>query len=278
MGKVKYKEIKGDFKKMVSPNLEKQGRFSIGMEEHVGEFFYLSTDRLIPYKNQARLVFDDEEIEHLASTIKEHGVRQPLTVLLNKDTGQYEIISGERRLRAAKRIGLERVPCIILKDEKKAEEIALIENIQRSDLHPIEMGRAFQSLLTQDEWGGKTRVAEKIGVSHSLISECLKYLELPNDIQEKILKNNIKSRDVLRKFNKCTSHWEMEDIIKQFSKNDEELNPKVDVKVNEKSVLRVSFLNGHIKIQKRPLLKLSAQEKKDLLPYFEELVSYLKKE
>lgn len=278
MGKVKYKEIKGDFKKMVSPNVEKQGRFSIGMEDHVGEFFYLSVDRLVPYKNQARVVFNDEEIDHLASTIKEHGVRQPLTVLLNKDTGQYEIISGERRLKAAKRAGLDRVPCIILKDEKKAEEIALIENIQRADLHPIEMGRAFKSLLAQDVWGGKTRVAEKIGVSPSLISESLKYLDLPETIQEKVLQNNVNSRETLRKLTKCANQWEMEDIIKKFEKKDGASQILKSDHIGEKSVLRVSFLNGQVKIQKRPILKLSATEKKELLPYLEELVNYLKRD
>ena len=93
---------------------------SIGMDKFRGEYYHLNVDILVPFKNQVRQVFHQSEIDSLAETIEAHGVRQPLTVLKRAD-GKYEVVSGERRLRAAKSIGLTKVPCIIIEDADQAE-------------------------------------------------------------------------------------------------------------------------------------------------------------
>ena len=139
MAKVRYRDISPELEKLATPVSSQNSRVSIGFEDEVGEFYYFSVDDLIPYKNQARSIFDEDEINKLSDTIKQHGVRQPLSIIKSKIVlDKYEVVSGERRLRAAKLAALKKVPCIIIKDEKDADEISLIENIQRQDLHPLE--------------------------------------------------------------------------------------------------------------------------------------------
>ena len=122
----------------------KNSRLGIGYEEKVKEFYMINVENLIPFKNQARIYFDDKEIENLSESIKRHGIRQPLTIIPYEDNkGIFEVISGERRLKAAKIVGLDKVPCIIIHDRNIAQEIAIVENIHRQDLHPIELGLAF---------------------------------------------------------------------------------------------------------------------------------------
>src|SRR3990167_11470488 len=136
MAKVKYTKISPELEMLATPVASQNSRVSIGFEDEVGEFYYFSVEDLIPYKNQARTIFDEEEINKLSETIKEHGIRQPLTILKSINSpNKYEVVSGERRLRAAKLVGLKKVPCIIIRDERHADEISLLENIQRQDLH-----------------------------------------------------------------------------------------------------------------------------------------------
>ena len=139
-------------------------RVSVLNDTQRSEITYLSIEKLLPYRNQARTIFNEEELNALASTIKEHGIRQPLTVLrvaTEEDDVAFEVVSGERRLRAAKIASLSKVPCIIIDDHQKAEEIALIENIQRQDLHPVELARSLKLLTEHRGWG-----SQKIGRAH----------------------------------------------------------------------------------------------------------------
>ncbi len=147
MRNIRLKEISKSYDKLASPNPNAKLRPSIGLDGNIGEFFYLNVENLKTYSKQARKCFDLEELNKLAETIREHGVRQPLSVIKTEEPGIYQVISGERRLRAAKISGLEKVPCIILSDTAKVEEIAVIENIQRADLYPIELSNAYTSLL-----------------------------------------------------------------------------------------------------------------------------------
>ncbi len=214
MVKVKYKKVSPELEALVAPNKEKTGRRSLGFEEKVGEFFYLNTEDLIPYKNQSRKIFEDKDLRGLSETIKSYGVRQPLSVIpseINKN--KFEVISGERRLRASKLLGLEKIPCIILTKEPNTEEIALIENIQRKNLHPVELAEGFNSILTKKERGSLSRLSEKLGISKSFISETLKLNELPGSIKDYLLEKNIKSRVILRSLVKFQSLEEMNSLL-----------------------------------------------------------------
>lgn len=129
-----------------------------------------------PNRNQPRRNFDMEAIEELAESIKIYGVIQP--IIVTKKDGYYEIVAGERRWRASKKAGLTDIPCIIRNDdERKTKEIALIENIQREDLNPIEKAKGFKQLI--DEYGLKQQeLADIMGMNRSTVTNCLRILNL----------------------------------------------------------------------------------------------------
>lgn len=133
---------------------------------------------LEPRKNQPRKVFDKEALQQLADSIAAHGVIQPVAVR-EAAGGFYEIIAGERRWRAAKMAGLSEIPAVILTaDDQKTAELALIENIQREDLNPIEEARAYEKLLT--EYGlTQEKLSQSVGKSRSAIANALRLLDLP---------------------------------------------------------------------------------------------------
>lgn len=239
------------------------------------EIVYLSVEQLVPYKNQARKIFNDEELESLASTIKEHGIRQPLTVLsIQADHALYEVICGERRLRAAKIAGLSKVPCIILHDSEKAEEIALIENIQRQDLHPIELSRALKKICETRGWGGQTELTTKLGVSRSTVSELLKLGDLSEHIQDKILEKNVRGREHFRKLLSLKSDEQRLAEIEKFNKepHSKASDPSL---IGTRSLLRVAIGPEGIKIQKGKLTNLSQSERESVKVALMEVISNL---
>ncbi len=137
-----------------------------------------------PNINQPRKVFDPTELETLAESINQYGMIQPITV--RSVDGMYQIITGERRWRAARMAGLSEVPVLVITaDDKKAAELALVENIQRSDLNPIEEALGFTALieehgLTQEE------AAKRIGKSRSAVTNSLRLLNLPESVRKMI--------------------------------------------------------------------------------------------
>lgn len=140
------------------------------------------TDLIDPSLLQPRSVFDDGKLDELAKSIGVNGVVQP--VLLRRKGSRFELIAGERRWRAAVRVGLTRIPAVIRSvSDEKVLEIALIENIQREDLNPIEEARAYKKLI---EMLGLTQetVAERVGRDRSYVTNYLRLLRLPEDIQE----------------------------------------------------------------------------------------------
>lgn len=143
-----------------------------------------------PNPNQPRQDFDEEELQALSDSITEHGVVQPLTVR-QLDSGYYQIIAGERRWRAARMAGLSEVPAVIIEaDDKKAMELALIENLQRQDLNPVEEALGYRSLmedygLTQDE------TAKRVGKSRPAVANALRLLGLCPEVLEKLRKGEL---------------------------------------------------------------------------------------
>ena len=145
-----------------------------------------------PRSDQPRKTFEHESLEHLADSIAQFGVIQPIVVRENKNlAGTYEILAGERRWRAAKMAGLSEIPAVILDgDDLKAAQVAVIENVQREDLNPIEEALAYQTLLegfhlTQEE------VSKQVGKSRSAITNLLRLLDLPDEVLEMVKNGSI---------------------------------------------------------------------------------------
>lgn len=140
-----------------------------------------------PY--QPRQTFDQEKLEDLAASIKEFGIVQPLVV--RKKGRGYELVAGERRLRAAILAGVDKVPVIIKNyDEAKMMEIALIENIQRDDLNPIEEAQGLRRLMQEFQLT-QEQAAEKVGRSRSAVTNILRLLNLPQEVQDYIVKGTL---------------------------------------------------------------------------------------
>ncbi len=162
--------------------------------------FWIEVEKVKPNPFQPRHEFDKDRLRDLAESIRMYGVLQPLVVtrgeVVKEDGGlavEYELISGERRLRASKLAGLSQVPCIIRssqEDDRVKLELAIIENLQREDLNPVDRARAFQRLV--DEFQFKhNQIAEKVGKSREYVSNTLRLLTLPEDILNAISENRI---------------------------------------------------------------------------------------
>ncbi len=147
---------------------------------------------IIPNPYQPRTVFDDEKIEELCETIKSHGIIQPIVV--RERNGKYEIIAGERRWRAVRKLGMERIPAIVKEfNDEQAASIALIENLQREGLTAIEEAVAYQKLI---ELHGLTQesMAKRLGKGQSTVANKLRLLHLPKMVQDALLIRKITER------------------------------------------------------------------------------------
>jgi len=150
----------------------------------------ISVDNISSNPHQPRQKFDEQKLEELASSIKKHGIIQPI-VVSRLSNGSYELVAGERRLKASKLAGLEKVP-VIVKDVNEGEkmELALIENIQRHNLNVIEEARAYKKMqdyfnLKQDD------IAKRVGKARSTVANTLRLLDLPVEIQRAVIENRI---------------------------------------------------------------------------------------
>ena len=144
---------------------------------------YLPISQVESYANQPRKYFDEAALNELADSIREHGILQPLTVR-RLSSGYYQIVAGERRWRAARLAGLAEVPVIVIEaDDRKMAELALIENLQREDLNPIEEAEGYRNLMdsfsmTQEE------AAERVGKSRSAVANALRLLHLDEEVRQ----------------------------------------------------------------------------------------------
>ncbi len=148
-----------------------------------GEGDRVDVARIVPNRHQPRVRFDEEGIAELAASIAQLGVLQPLLVTPMEDGG-YMLVSGERRLRAARRVGLTSVPVVIRDvDDRELLEMALVENLQREDLDPIEEASGYRELVREFELT-QADVAERVGRSRPAVANALRLLDLPDEIQE----------------------------------------------------------------------------------------------
>lgn len=157
------------------------------------EVVSLYLDDIIPNRFQPREVFDDQALKELAVSIKEHGVIQP--IIVRKVDNKYEIIAGERRYKASTMAGLTKIPAIVKNlDDKESSKVALIENLQRRDLTPIEEARTYQKILELEDDMTQEQLAATMGKTQSSVSNKLRLLALPDEVQDALLKTKISER------------------------------------------------------------------------------------
>lgn len=157
-----------------------------------GGIVYLSTEDIVPNPVQPRKLFDDEGLEELSRSIKDYGILNPLSVRLRGS--RYELVAGERRLRAARLAGLKEVPCILLDvNMEDASLIALVENLQRRDLDFIEEANGINQLIRMFGMS-QEEAARRIGKSQSAVANKLRLLRLPPDVLEALRQNGLTER------------------------------------------------------------------------------------
>lgn len=158
---------------------------------------FIPTEKIDASELQVRTHFDPSELDALSNSIKEHGVLQPILVV--QDGERYKVIAGERRLRATKLAGLDRIPArVVTTDDKATHEIALRENLDRMDLHPIEEGEGYVSLLESKAYSSHEAIAKAFGKPKSRITECIGFTRLAPEIKQELMKRGLAQRAVLR--------------------------------------------------------------------------------
>ena len=176
----------------------------------------LLIDEISPNRFQPRKYFDDDKLEELVTSISENGILQPV-VVQKSDTG-YELVAGERRWRASKKAGLKKIPAMIREvSDTKALELAIIENIHRQDLNPIEEAEAYKR-LAEDFSLTQEMIAEKVGKSRAAIANILRLLNLSRNIQENLISGKLSmghARALLGLENSGQMHAMCQEILKQ---------------------------------------------------------------
>lgn len=166
----------------------KSNKYKIG-----GQIILVPQEDIYPNPNQPRKRFDFDELEGLAQSIRQNGIIQPIAIRINEE-GKYELISGERRLRASRLVGISRIPCIIMDaNNSKSALFALIENIQRTDLGFFEEAQAIEKLIT-DHGMTRDEVCKKLGLAPPTVSNKLRLLRLPETVRLKIVQENLSER------------------------------------------------------------------------------------
>ena len=156
------------------------------------EVIELYLDDIIPNRFQPREVFNEEALKELSASIREHGVIQP--IIVRKLGDKYEIIAGERRYKASVLAGMTKIPAIIRNlDDKEASKVALLENLQRKDLTPIEEARTYQKILEIDDMT-QEELGKTMGKSQSAIANKMRLLTLPDEVQDALLHDKISER------------------------------------------------------------------------------------
>ena len=210
------------------------------------EVLILNIDDVLPNRFQPRIKFKEENINELAESIKEHGVIQPIVV--RKISDKYEIIAGERRYKASILAGKTTIPAIVTDlDDKNSAEVALIENVQRQNLTPIEEAISYKKILDMG-YINQTDLAEKLGKTQSTIANKLRLLNLDEEVQEALLNEKISERHArsLLKLDKNKQVEMLNRIISErmtVRKTDEEINKILNNNSEEKQEVNIPSLN-----------------------------------
>lgn len=206
----------------------------------------LNTSLIVPNKYQPRKIFDETELTKLAESIKLYGIINP--ILVRKKEDKYEIIAGERRFRATQMLGLKEIPAIIKNaDEQQMAELALIENIQRKELSPIEEAKSYEEIM---KIGNQTQqsLAKKLGKSQSAIANKIRLLSLPQEIQDALSHKMISERH-------ARSILTIEDKNKQLEVLNKIINEKLTVKETEQLIKSKEIDEEEIKKAINDLMK-----------------------
>lgn len=221
------------------------------------EIVYLYLDDIIPNRFQPREVFDERALKELAISIKEHGVIQPIVV--RNVNGKYEIIAGERRYKASAMAGLTKIPAIIRNlDDKESSKVALLENLQRRNLNPIEEARTYQKILEIDQMT-QEELAKTMGKSQSAVANKIRLLGLSDEVQEALLKEKISERHARTLLNISDKKKQTEMLkkviankmtVRQLENEIKNIEPKqqeekgVTMNNNEQSINSINFVNN----------------------------------
>ncbi len=249
------------------PNKKNLNNFNINIDNNLdknNQIIYISINKINSNPYQPRSIFNKDKLDELADSIKKHGILQPIVVSKNKDL--YELIAGERRLKAAKLLNFKEIPVIIREvSDRDKLELSIIENIQRQNLNPIEEGRSYKRLM--EEFGLKQEeIAKQVGKGISSINSSMRILKLPIIIKESLSARHLTlshAKLILSYPNKL----EQIKIFKKILKNDlsvrqlKNLSGKDIEKINEKKVKDpiitswedklTRFLGAKVKINKK---------------------------
>ena len=173
-------------------HVSRQGAESSNVEKQKFSVIEIATDSIEVNPHQPRRIFKDQELQSLAASIRVDGVIQPVTVTAGSSPGRYMLIAGERRLRATKLAGLDKIPAIVREPMNDQEQlrVALIENIQRQDLNVLEEAEAYQSLI-EDFGLTQEQCAEKVGKERSTVANILRILLLPKEVRDDLVENRL---------------------------------------------------------------------------------------
>lgn len=237
----------------------------------------IPVNEIRPNPYQPRKVFNDEALKELSSSIKQHGVFTP--ILVKKSIQGYDLIAGERRLRASKLAGLENIPAIIVDfDDQEMMEIALLENIQREDLNVIEEAKAYEKLIQRLGYT-QEQLAHRVGKSREHITNLLRLLKLPEDVQEYVVNKQLsmghvrallgfKTESSMRKIAKQAidqglSVRKVEQIVKDTNNKKTVEKPKEDIYVKAAKEKLQEFFQTSVSISKNSI-SIHYENKEDL--------------
>ena len=203
------------------------------MDNKENEVVYLHLDDIIPNRFQPRQVFDEKALKELAVSIKEHGVIQP--IIVRNIGNKYEIIAGERRYKASAMAGLTTIPAIVRNlDDKESSKVALLENLQRKNLNPIEEAKTYQKILELDQMT-QEELAKTMGKSQSAVANKLRLLSLTDEVQDALLKDQISERHARALLNAKDPETQKQLLKEVIDKKmtvrelEEKINPKEEI-------------------------------------------------